>query len=209
MRAAGSSAPRRSPAALAIAAFLLTAAPSGARVAAAPLNIESPNLGIRFMVPEHCSALEGPGTIEAICDPSGDAGKSTTMEAAIALKLEVVMLPTPDDRDQPVEVLVARYGFGQFEKDVPAAVCGDEARVKIEDAGQFFEGSRVVYNASVVCPEIRFLGLGARRAVVRTIVGPGKRYQVVARALATDFERLKPTIDAFFASLQIEPERSP
>jgi hypothetical protein len=66
-----------------------------------------------------------------------------------------------------------------------------------------------VYTAEVLCPEIRFLGLGARRAVVRTIVGPGRRYQVAVRSLVADFERLKPFVDAFFASLRIEPEKGP
>ena len=191
-----------------LVAALATVLPS-VSVAAAPIDIESQDLGVRFTMPEHCGAMEGPGTIEAICDPSGDATKSATAQAASALKLEIVVHPTPDDKDQPLDVLAARYSFGQFEKDLPAAICGDEARVKIENAMQLFEGTRVVYTASVLCPEIRFLGLGARRAVVRTIVGPGKRYQVAARSLATDFERLKPSIDAFFASLRIDPEKSP
>ena len=191
-------------AALAAAAFGLAS-----HVAAASLDIESPDLGVRFAVPEHCSASEGPGTIEAICDPSSDAVRSATAPAATALKLEVVMQPTPDDRDQPLDVLATRYSFGQFEKDVPGAVCGDEARVKIDNAMQLFEGPLVVYTATVRCPEIRFLGLGERRAVVRTIVGPGRRYHVAARALDADFDRLKPAIDAFFASLRIEPEKSP
>jgi hypothetical protein len=192
-----------------IAAFAAALAFVGT-VAAAPIDIESQDLGVRFAVPEHCSAMEGPGTLEAICDPSGDATKSAPVATAAALKLEIIMQPTPENKGEPPDVLAARYSFGQFQKDVPAAVCGDEARVKIEDAMQLFEGALVVYTANVLCPEIRFLGLGQRRAVVRTIVRPDRQYQVAARALASDFERLKPAIDAFFASLRIgEPEKSP
>jgi hypothetical protein len=190
-------------------ATALALALSGTEAASASIDLESPDLGVRFAVPAYCSAIEGPGTIEAVCDPSGDAARSATAQAATALKLEIVMLPTPADAGQPIEILVTRYGFGHFQEDVPAAVCGAETRVKIEDAVQIFEGGRVVYTASVLCPEIRFLGLGARRAVVRAIVGPGRRYQVFARALEADFQRLKPEIDAFLASLRIEPEKSP
>ena len=187
----------------------LALALSSIEVASAPVDVESADLGVRFAMPAHCSAIEGPGTIEAVCDPGGDAARSATVEAAVALKLEIVMHATPADAGQPVEALVTRYGFSHFQEDVPAAVCGAETRVKIEDAVQIFEGARVVYTASVLCPEIRFLGLGARRAVVRAIVGPGRRYQVFARALEADFQRLKPEIDAFLASLRIEPEKSP
>lgn len=178
-------------------------------VAAAALAVDSPALGVRFTVPEHCSMQEGPGTIEAVCDPSGDAAKSAAGSAAFSLFLEIVMQEAPEDRDQPLDALAQRYSFGQFERELPGAVCGDPAKVKIENAMQLFEGARVVYTASVLCPEIRFLGLGQRRGVVRTVVGPGRRYQILARALVNDFERVKPVIDTFLASLHIEPEKSP
>lgn len=211
MSAAGHMRPGLDPHRAAVIATVAAAACAFAvTVAAAPITIESQDLGVRFAAPEHCSAMEGPGTVEAICDPSGDAAKSATTAAASALKLEITMQATPQNKGEPPDVLAARYSFGQFQKDVPAAVCGDEARVKIEDAVQLFEGALVVYTANVLCPEIRFLGLGQRRAVVRTIVGPDRQYQVAARALVSDFERLKPAIDAFFASLRIgEPEKSP
>lgn len=177
--------------------------------AAAALVVDSPALGVRFTVPEHCSMQEGPGTVEAVCDPSGNAAKGEASNQASSLFLEIVMQETAEDRDQPLDVLAQRYSFGQFEKELPGAVCGDGAKVKIENAMQLFEGARVVYTASVLCPEIRFLGLGQRRGVVRTVVGPGRRYQIVARALVDDFERVKPAIDTFLASVRIEPEKSP
>jgi hypothetical protein len=176
---------------------------------ASTLTVETPSLGVRFTVPEHCQTQEGPGTIEAVCDPSGDAAKSAIISAASSLFLEVVMQEVPQDRDQPPPALAERYPLSQFEKDLPLAVCGAEAKVKIENAAQLFQETRVVYTATVLCPEVRFLGLNQRRSIVRTIVGPGRRYQIQARAQVEDFERAKPVIDAFLASVRLEPEQRP
>jgi hypothetical protein len=116
------------------------------------------------------------------------------------------MEETPETVSQPLDALAQSYSLGQFQKDLPGAACGTEARVKIEHATQVFEGTRVTYSAVVQCPEVSFLGLGPRRANVRTIVAPGRRYQVQARALNDDFVSLAPIIDSFFASLRLETE---
>jgi hypothetical protein len=170
---------------------------------AVPVELHSTALGVRFAVPADCGTREGPGTIEAVCDPSG-AGR--TVEAVSALFFEIVMEETPETAAQPLDLLAQNYSLGQFQKDLPGAVCGTEARIKIEHAMQVFEGGRVAYNAVVQCPEVSFLGLGPRRASVRTIVAPGRRYRVQARALNDDFAQLAPIIDAFFASLRLDPE---
>jgi len=86
-------------------------------------------------------------------------------------------------------------------------VCGepDRARVKVENAKQVLEEARVVYTADVACPELKFLGLGERRAMVRFLVTPGMRYRLMARAPKEDFEQRKDAVNAFFASFRILP----
>ena len=92
-------------------------------------------------------------------------------------------------------------------QELPEAVCGeaDRARVKIDNAKQVLEEARVVYTADVACPEIKFLGLGERRAMVQFLITPGLRYRLMARALKEDFEQRKEAVDAFFASFRILP----
>ena len=46
-----------------------------------------------------------------------------------------------------------------------------------------------MYTADVGCPEIKFLGLGERQAVVQFLITPGLRYRLMARALKEDFEQ--------------------
>ena len=94
---------------------------------------------------------------------------------------------------------------------MPGAACGEErvSRIRIENPQRQTENGRIVYSAIVTCPEVRFLGLGPRRAVVRYIFGDGERLTTMARALTEDFERSKPMIDAFHASVALQPERKP
>ena len=78
-------------------------------------------------------------------------------------------------------------------------------KLKIDNAKQVLEAARVVYTADVACPEIKFLGLGERRAAVQFLITPGLRYRLMARAPKEGFEQRKEAIDAFFASFRILP----
>ena len=84
----------------------------------------------------------------------------------------------------------------------------DAGRVKIDNVRQLLESEQVVYTADIACPEIRFLGLGERRATARYLITPGLRYRLLARALKDDFEQQKDSIEAFFSSFRVlAPEK--
>ena len=164
---------------------------------------------LRYSVelPNGCRHDEGPGTLDAICSPDLDPEKSAAASAAMALVLEVGVEPVPADAGaQPAE-LAQRYGEAQFKEELAEAICGesDRAKVKIDNPKQVLEAARVVYTAGVTCPEIKFLGLGERRAMVQFVIVPGLRYRLMARALTEDFEKRKEAVDAFFASFRILP----
>ena len=164
---------------------------------------------LRYSVelPNGCRHDEGPGTLDAICSPDLDPEKSAAASAAMALVLEVAVEPVPADAGaQPAE-LAQRYGEAQFKEELAEAICGesDRAKVKIDNPKQVLEAARVVYTAGVTCPEIKFLGLGERRAMVQFVIVPGLRYRLMARALTEDFEKRKEAVDAFFASFRILP----
>ena len=164
---------------------------------------------LRYSVelPNGCRHDEGPGTLDAICSPDLDPEKSAAASAAMALVLEVGVEPVPADAGaQPAE-LAQRYGEAQFKEELAEAICGesDRAKVKIDNPKQVLEAARVVYTAGVTCPEIKFLGLGERRAMVQFVIAPGLRYRLMARALTEDFEKRKEAVDAFFASFRILP----
>jgi len=164
---------------------------------------------LRYSVelPNGCRHDEGPGTLDAICSPDLDPEKSAAASAAMALVLEVAVEPVPADAGaQPAE-LAQRYGEAQFKEELAEAICGesDRAKVKIDNPKQVLEAARVVYTAGVTCPEIKFLGLGERRAMVQFVIAPGLRYRLMARALTEDFEKRKEAVDAFFASFRILP----
>jgi hypothetical protein len=164
---------------------------------------------LRYSVelPNGCRHDEGPGTLDAICSPDLDPEKSAAASAAMALVLEVGVESVPADAGaQPAE-LAQRYGEAQFKEELAEAICGesDRAKVKIDNPKQVLEAARVVYTAGVTCPEIKFLGLGERRAMVQFVIAPGLRYRLMARALTEDFEKRKEAVDAFFASFRILP----
>ena len=164
---------------------------------------------LRYSVelPNGCRHDEGPGTLDAICSPDLDPEKSAAASAAMALVLEVGVEPVPADAGaQPAE-LAQRYGEAQFKEELAEAICGesDRAKVKVDNAKQVLEAARVMYTAGVTCPEIKFLGLGERRAMVQFVIVPGLRYRLMARALTEDFEKRKEAVDAFFASFRILP----
>ena len=192
---------------LALAVAMGTSAVA-AQPASETKTFESEQFHYSVAVPAGCRYEEGPGTLDAICSPGLEPEKSASASAAAALVLEVGVEVVREDAGREPAELAQRYGEGEFKSELPEAVCGeaDRARVKIEDAKEVIEAARVVYTATVACPEIKFLALGERRAAVRFLITPGLRYRLMARALKEDFEQRKETIDAFFTSFRILPE---
>lgn len=170
------------------------------------------DLGVAFEVPGHCLTREGPGTAEAICDPDGSDEASRTISAAAALYFEVTAQAFgPFASPAGAETLSQRYAFADFQKDLPGAVCGEEriSRIRIESPQRQVVEGRVTYSATITCPEVKFLGLGPRRALVRYILTDGLRVNAMVRSMADDFERARPAADAFLASLSLPAERKP
>jgi hypothetical protein len=189
---------------------LVAALAAGIATAAAGQDtkiFEVADLRYSVELPNGCRHDEGPGTLDAICSPDLDPEKSAAASAAMALVLEVGVESVPADAGaQPAE-LAQRYDEAQFKEELAEAICGesDRAKVKIDNPKQVLEAARVVYTAGVTCPEIKFLGLGERRAMVQFVIAPGLRYRLMARALTEDFEKRKEAVDAFFASFRILP----
>ena len=179
----------------------------GAHAAADTKTIESAKFRYSVALPSGCRHDEGPGTLDAICSVDLDPEKSAEATAATALVLEVGVEVVPADAGATPADLAQRYGEAQFKEELPEAVCGesDRVKVKIDNAKQVLEDGRVVYTAGVLCPEIKFLGLGERRGLVRFLITPGGRYRLMARALKEDLEKRKEAVDAFFASFRILP----
>lgn len=191
---------------LAAAVALLAGLPA-AEAAADTVTVENATYRYSVAIPKACRRDEGPGTLDATCSPDLDQEKSTAANAAAALVLEVSVEAVPADAGATPADLAQRYGEKEFKEELAEAVCGesDRAKVKVEDVKQAIEESRVAYSASVSCPEIRFLGLGERRAAVRFLIAPDRRYRLMARALKDDFEQRKEAVDAFFGSFRVLP----
>ena len=168
---------------------------------------------VTFAIPAHCSVQYGPGTAEAVCDPDAFASAEASQVASsvAALYFEVTLDQSRDAGGAATVSLAPSYAFADFQKELPGAVCGEErvSRIRIENPLRQVENGRIVYSAIVTCPEVRFLGLGPRRAVVRYIFSDGARLTTMARSLTEDFERSKSMIDAFHASVALQPERKP
>lgn len=192
----------------AVAGLLFTALSCDVAHAAADTKaFENPTFRYGVALPSGCRHEEGPGTLDAVCSSDLDPEKSAAASAAGALVLEVGAETIPADGGTAAADLAQRYGETQFKEELAEAVCGepDRAKVKIDNPTQVLEETRVVYTAGVICPEIRFLGLGERRAQVRFTITAGMRYRVMARALKDDFDKRKEVVDAFFASFKILP----
>jgi hypothetical protein len=185
---------------LAVGATLAAAAPD-------TKTYESAQFRYSVALPTGCRHDEGPGTLDAVCAADLDLEKSTQANAADALVLEVGVEAVPADAGAPAADLAQRYGEAQFKEELAEVVCGepDRNKVKLDGVKQVLDGARVVYTASVLCPEIKFLGLGQRRGTVRFLITPGLRYRLMARALKEDFETHKEAVDAFFASFRLLP----
>jgi hypothetical protein len=189
-------------AALSLAATLGQAQSSGETKA-----FESSQYRYSVALPAGCRQDEGPGTLDVVCATDFDPDKSAMASAAAALVLEIAVEPVPEDADKVGIELARRYDEAQFKAEVPESVCGeaDKTRVKIENVKQVVEEARVAYTADVTCPEIKFLGLGERRATVQVFMTPGLRYRLMARAPREEFEQHKEAVAAFFASFRIQP----
>ncbi len=156
-------------------------------------------------LPAGCRHDEGPGTLDIVCSTELDPARSAEASATSALLLEVAAERVAADEGKPVAALAEGYSESDFRRELPEAICGvaDAARVKIDKLEQVLDGPRVVYTAAVACPEIRFLGVGERRARVRYLIAPGLRYRLFARAPKEDFEQRNDVIDAFFSSFRV------
>jgi hypothetical protein len=171
--------------------------------AAKPRMIENAELKYTITVPSECRTEEGPGTLEAICSPDFDEAKSAEMSAAGALLLEVDAEAVPADAKP--------YGETDFRQEVPEAVCGesDTNKVKLTDVKAAKEDGATTFSASITCPEIRFLGLGERQALVRYVIQPGFRYRLMSRVPTVDASKVKSATDGFFASFKISAGKKP
>jgi hypothetical protein len=194
------------PAALLLAA--LVAPLAAQQTPASMLTVESaaPHR-YRVTLPAGCRQEEGPGTIDAICSAEFDAEKSAEASAVASLVFEVGAETVAGDADKAASALAASYGEDAFKRELPEAVCGeaDRTRVKIENVKQVLEETRVAYTADVLCSEVKFLGLGERRATVKFVVTPGVRYRLLVRAPQAEYEQHKHLIEAFFASFRVLP----
>jgi hypothetical protein len=172
---------------------------------AATTAFESPQLRYAVALPAGCRHEEGPGTIDAVCAPDFDPGKSAVAAKSTALVLGVAAEPLGADTDTTIAGLQQRFGAAAFREDLPEAVCGesDKARVKIENLKETVEDARLVYSADVVCAPAKFLQIGERRAAVRHVMTSEMRYRLVARAPVEDFEKQGETINAFLASFRV------
>jgi hypothetical protein len=189
------------------AALSLTATLGQAQSPGETKAFESNQYRYSVTLPAGCRQDEGPGTLDVVCATDFDPDKSAMASAAAALFLEIAVEPVPEDAGKASAELARRYDEAQFKAEVPESVCGeaDKTRVKIEDVKQVVEEARVAYTADVTCPEIKFLGLGERRATVEVFVTPGLRYRLMARAPKEEFEQHKEAVAAFFASFRIHP----
>ncbi|KAB2913140.1 MAG: hypothetical protein F9K29_16905 [Hyphomicrobiaceae bacterium] len=198
--------PRRSSAAAGVA--ILAAAAAASAIGQSPgasQTFTSAEFGYTVTLPAGCRHDEGPGTIDVVCATDLDPGRSAEASATSALVLEAAVERVAADEGKSAAALAEGYGEADFRRELPEAICGvaDAARVKIDRLEQVFEGPRVVYTATVACPEIRFLGVGERRARVRYVIAPGLRYRLFARAPKEDFEQRTDVVGAFFSSFRV------
>src|SRR5262249_46801259 len=161
---------------LALAAALVSSI-AVAQSATETKAVESSEYHFGVAVPAGCRHDEGPGTLDAVCSTELDAEKSAAANAALSLVMEGSAERVPDDAGKSPADLAQRFDEVQFKAELPESVCGEteKARVKIDNAKQVLEENRVVYTADVACPEIKFLGLSERSAMVQYVIAPGFR----------------------------------
>lgn len=180
----------------------LLAAATASSVLADTRAYTSTELNYSVALPATCKVEEGPGTLEAVCSPDLDAGKSQAAVAASALLLELDSERVPAD--------AKAYDEADFRQELPEAVCGEanNIKVKIADVVRAVDGNRTTWTATVTCPEIKFLRLAERTAAVRYVIMPAFRYRLMARVPSADKAATQATRDAFLASFAITAPKS-
>jgi hypothetical protein len=175
--------------------------------AAPTKTFENSQFHFSVALPLGCRHEEGPGTLDAVCSAELDASKSVEAPAAASLLLEVDVEAVPQDADKGPSDLEQGFSETNFKDELPETVCGeaDKARVRIDNVRRVLDRTRVMYTASVACPEIKFLGLGERDGIAQFLITPGLRYRLLARAPKDDFDQNRASIDAFFASFKTLP----
>lgn len=190
---------------LAAAALVLaTAAPALAQSGAPAMRpFESAELRYSVMLPADCRHEEGPGTLEAICATDLDARRSAEMPSASAFVLEV------DGEDVPADAKA--YDAAAFQEELAESVCGesDATKVTIRNVAQSSVGGARMFTATVVCPEIKFLGLPVRNAEVRTLAYPRLRYRLMSRWPGEATPGVRSATAAFFSSFRSTAGTSP
>lgn len=182
---------------LAAALALGLAAPAAAQTGAPAMRpFESVELRYAVMLPTDCRHEEGPGTLEAICTPDLDARRAAELPSAGAFVLEV------DGEDVPADAKV--YDAAAFQDELAENVCGesDATKVAVRNVAQSALGGAQMFTATVVCPEIKFLGLPVRNAEVRTLAYPRYRYRLMSRWPGEATPGVRSATAAFFSSFR-------
>ena len=164
-------------------------------------TFEIPEPAFTIALPAPCRHEMGPGTLEAVCAPDLDAEKSKEVQAASSILLEVDFEVTPPNAKP--------YSEAEFRQELPESVCGegDTKKVRLEGVVETKDGDRTTFTARVVCPELKFLGLGERHAEARTVIAGANRYRLMARYPVEDVDMAKPLAKAFFDSFK--PKAAP
>lgn len=183
----------------ATALLILAAVLNSAAASATTKTFEIPEPAFTVALPTPCRHEVGPGTIEAVCAHDLDAEKSKEVQAAGAILLEVDFEMTPPDAKP--------YTAAEFRQELPESVCGegDTKKVRLEGFKETADGDGTLFSARVICPELKFLGLGERHAEALTIITPKSRFRLMARYPTEDVDMAKPLAKAFFESFKAKP----
>ncbi len=162
------------------------------------LSFENGDYRFFVIFPKGCRYEEGPGTLDAVCSSDLDPEKGATVDKASALVLSFAF----ELIDTTSASNAQRLSEAAFKEDLPESVCGesDKARAKIQNLKRQTEFGVPSQHADVVCAEIKFLQIGARRASVAQAIAPRGVFRLMARAPKEDFEKRTAAIDDFFAS---------
>ena len=179
---------------------LLTVVLGCAPAAATTKTFEIPEPAFSIALPAPCRHEMGPGTLEAVCASDLDVEKSKEVQAAGSILLEVDFEVAPPDAKP--------YSEAEFRQELPESVCGegDTKKVRLEGVAETKDGELTTFTARVVCPELKFLGLGERHAEARTVISAKSRYRLMARYPVEDVDMAKPLAKAFFDSFKPKPQ---
>ena len=176
--------------------FFVAACSAAASATTKTFEISEPAFSVALPAP--CRHEMGPGTLEAVCAADLDAEKSKDVQAAGAILLEVDFEITPPD-SKP-------YSEAEFRQELPESVCGegDTKKVRLEAVKEIAAADQTTFSALVVCPELKFLGLGERHAEALTVITPRSRFRLMARYPTEDVDMAKPLAKAFFQSFKFK-----